>query len=98
MITDLWPYFFGFGFIAALFFNVRGIVILACALVAAAFAGLAITGLAGDEMWPWIFGIGLMASPIIGAIAVPGVLLGWLFKLVFRKVAREAKEANGDVD
>lgn len=96
-ITDLWPYFMGFGFVAALFFNIRGIAILACVILAAAFAGLALSGLV-DDRFPWIFGIALMASPIIGAIAVPGVLLGWLAKLVFRKVAEESEQSSDDVD
>ncbi|WP_367344743.1 hypothetical protein [Stenotrophomonas bentonitica] len=98
MITDLWPYFAGFGFIAALFLNLRGIIILACALIVGAFAGLALTGLAGDEVFPWIFGIALMASPIIGAIAVPGVLLGWAARWVFWKVANESDEPGDDAD
>ncbi|MBT2767662.1 hypothetical protein J7J08_08420 [Stenotrophomonas sp. ISL-67] len=97
MITDLWPYFAGFGFVAALVFNLRGIAILACALLAAAFAGLAISGLFDDRL-PWIFGIALMASPLIGAIALPGVFLGWLAKLVFRKVAEESEQSSDDVD
>lgn len=97
MITDLWPYFAGFGFVAALVFNIRGIAILACALLVAAFAGLALSGFVDDRL-PWIFGIALMASPIIGAIAVPGVLLGWLAKHIFRKVASESDESSYDVD
>jgi hypothetical protein len=95
-ITDLWPYFFGFGFIAALFFNIRGIVILALVLLASAFAGLVISGLAGEDKWPWLFGIALMASPIIGGIAAPGILLGWLAKLVVRK-AIESERSGDDV-
>lgn len=98
MITDLWPYFTGFGFIAALFFKFRGIAILACALLAAAFAGLVISGLAGADKWPWIFGIALMVSPIIGAIALPGVLLGWLVKLVIWKATRESMQSSDDAD
>lgn len=98
MITDLWPYFAGSGFIAALFFKLRGIAILAGALIAAAFAGLAITGLAGSETWPWIFGIALMASPIIGAIALAGVLVGWLVKLVIWKATSEPTQSSDDVD
>lgn len=39
MITDLWPYFAGFGFIAALFFKFRGVAVLAGNLFAAAFGG-----------------------------------------------------------
>jgi MFS family permease len=98
MITDLWPYFAGSGFIAALFFKLRGIAILAGALFAAAFAGLAISGLAGSDTWPWIFGIALMASPIIGAIALAGVLLGWLVKLVIWKATSEPTQSSDDVD
>lgn len=97
MITDFWPYFFGFGFVAALFFNLRGIAILTCALLVVAFAGLALSGLFGDERLPWIFGIALMASPIIGAIALPGVLLGWLIKRVIWSATRESDESSGDV-
>ncbi|MFI8718843.1 hypothetical protein ACIGHF_13310 [Stenotrophomonas sp. NPDC077464] len=98
MITDLWPYFGGFGFIAALFFKVRGILILACVLFVGAFAGLAITGLAGSDTWPWIFGIALMASPIFGAIALAGVLVGWLVKAVIWKATSESTESSDDVD
>jgi len=98
MITDLWPYFAGSGFIAALFFKFRGIAILACALLAAAFAGLVISGLAGSDTWPWIFGIALMASPIIGAIALAGVLLGWLIKLVIWKATSESNQSSDDTD
>lgn len=98
MITDFWPYFFGFGFIASLFLNLRGIAILTCALFVVAFAGLALSGLFGDERLPWIFGIALMTSPIIGAIALPGVLLGWLIKWVIWTATRESKPSSGDVD
>lgn len=98
MITDLWPYFAGFGFIAALFFKVCGIAILAGTLFAGTFAGLAITGLAGSDTWPWIFGIALMASPIIGAIALAGVLLGWLIKAVIWKATSEPMQSSHDVD
>ena len=96
-VTDLWPYFFGFGFIAALFFNIRGVVILALALLGAAFAGLVISGLAGEDKLPWIFGIALMASPIVGGIAAPGVFLGWLVKRVVRKATRESTQSGGDI-
>lgn len=98
MITDLWPYFAGSGFIAALFFKLRGIAILAGALFVGAFAGLAITGLAGSDTWPWIFGIALMASPIIGAIALAGVLLGWLIKAVIWKATSEPTQSSDDAD
>jgi hypothetical protein len=98
MITDLWPYFAGFGFIAALFFKLRGIAILAGALFAAAFGGPAITGLAGSDTWPWNFGIALMASPVIGAIALAGVLVGWLVKLVIWKATSEPTQSSDDVD
>lgn len=97
MITDLWPYFAGFGFIAALLFNIRGIAILACVILAAAFAGLALSGFV-DERFPWIFGIALMASPLIGAIALPGVLLGWLIKWVIWKATSEPTQSSGDDD
>ena len=96
-ITDLWPYFLGFGFIAALFFNIRGIVILALVLLASAFAGLVISGLAGEDKWPWLFGIAIMASPIIGGIAAPGILMGWLAKWVFRKATVESVLHDDDV-
>lgn len=98
MITDLWRYFAGFGFIAAPFFKLRGIAILAGALFVGTFAGLVITGLAGSDTWPWIFGIALMASPIIGAIAMAGVLFGWLVKLVIRKATSEPTESSDDAD
>ncbi len=98
MITDLWPYFAGSGFIAALFFKLRGIAILAGVLFVGAFAGLAITGLAGSNTWPWIFGIALMASPIIGAIALAGVLLGWLIKAVIWKATSEPTQSSDDAD
>ena len=98
MITDLWPYFAGFGFIAALIFKFRGIAILACALFVATFAGLAISGLAGSDKWPWIFGIALMASPLIGAMALPGVLLGWLIKAVIWKATSELDQSSDGDD
>jgi len=96
-ITDLWPYFMGFGFVAALFLNIRGLAILACALLAATFAGLAVSGLVDDRL-PWIFGIALMVSPLIGAIAVPGILLGWLARMIFWKIASESDQSSDDVD
>jgi len=39
-----------------------------------------------------------MASPIIGAIALAGVLFGWLVKLVIWKATSEPTESSDDAD
>ena len=91
-ILDFWHYFFGFGFVAGLVFRVRGLLWLTLGIVGFAFSGLLLSGLIGEEAWTWIFGLALMASPILGGVAVLGALAGWLMKLVVKTVTARAPD------
>lgn len=70
-------------FVIGLLFKARYLSFVALITFGLGWVGLL---LSDDEATTWAFGVGLMASPIIGIVATPGVLVGQLLRLIMRRL------------
>lgn len=77
------------GFVIGLLFKARYLPFVALIIFGLGWAGLLRSGSSHNEAMTWAFGVALMASPIIGMVAIPGLLLGQILRLIMRWIFRE---------
>ena len=72
-----WFWLIGAGALLGLFLSTRLVVVIAACCLAIAIAGLVISAAtSNDGKLTMLFGIAAMATPVVGAVAAVGTLLG----------------------
>lgn len=89
MQTQLVLWILVFGLIIGVLFKARHLPWVALLGFCLGWAGFFLAGSSHNEAMIWFFGVALMSSPVIGVIAIPGVIAGQLLRMAMRKLFRE---------